>query len=170
MSSALFQGRSIVLSPLTRRRNDDAHIPMDLDLERPLTMPSRLEFADNLGALGLGGLDISFDAEAAADGKIRVRIHHPGSSTPSSPVLPASPFEIDAPTWGSGWNTPSSEDPFLGVGAPLDLEEGMFGFDLPRSRSVSPSIDTPHGRRRVRIALKSAPAGTAVRPRSRPAS
>ena len=36
----------------------------------------------------------------------------------------------------------------------------MFGFDLPRSRSVSPSIDTPHGRRRDRIALKSAPAGT----------
>ncbi|VDC00334.1 unnamed protein product [Peniophora sp. CBMAI 1063] len=134
--------------------------PMDLDLERPLTMPSRLEFADNLGALGLGGLDISFDAEAAADGKIRVRIHHPASSAPSSPVMPASPFEIDAPAWGSGWSTPPAEDPFLGVGAPLDLEDGMFGFDLPRSRSVSPSIDTPYGRRRVRIALKSAPAGT----------
>ncbi|KAI0079815.1 hypothetical protein K474DRAFT_1673091 [Panus rudis PR-1116 ss-1] len=52
----------------------------------------KLEFVDvDSEALGLSGLDISFDAMASQDGKIRVRIHPSASSASSPPTSAPSP-------------------------------------------------------------------------------
>src|ERR1700761_8876131 len=59
---------------------------MDLDTDHRVShFPRRkLEFVDtDAHALGLGGLDITFDAEPSPSGKIRVRIHNPASALPS---------------------------------------------------------------------------------------
>ncbi|KAI0359264.1 hypothetical protein OH77DRAFT_1570508 [Trametes cingulata] len=95
----------------------------------------KLEFVDvDAEKLGLSGLDISFDASAAKDGRIRVRIHPPsatGSSTSSSSSAASEngsesahvkEQEEDQTMWHD------AEDdlgPFLGIGA------NDFGFDHP---------------------------------------
>ncbi|KAI0343500.1 hypothetical protein BDW22DRAFT_1428090 [Trametopsis cervina] len=97
----------------------------------------KLEFVDeDSEALGLSGLDISFDATPSEDGKIRVRIHPPASS--SAPVSSAPSPEAhsssdgdDQSMWGGsdfGGSAPSPAasdflsdndklGPFLGVGS-----------------------------------------------------
>jgi len=162
---------------------------MDLDMEHraPRFSPLKLEFVD-ADALGLGGLDISFDAEPSANGKIRVRIHNPTSVSPSptsssssstsfSPSPPALTFD-DIPSWSVAPSPVSSAsppvpllpapqldaDPFIGIG--LSNQELGFNFDPALLFNGSPlqsEVDTSRGRRRVRIALKSPPSidGTA---------
>jgi hypothetical protein len=153
---------------------------MDLDMDHrmPRFPPRKLEFVD-ADALGLGGLDISFDAEPAANGKIRVRIHHPASVCPSptsssnsfSPSPPSFSFD-DIPNWSVAPSPVSSAsppvpllpapqldgDPFIGIG--MSNQELGFNFDPALLFNGSPmqsEIDTSHGKRRVRIALKSPP-------------
>jgi hypothetical protein len=156
-----------------------------MDLDRSAVQQQqhqrRLEFVEDADALGLGGLDISFDAEESADGKIRVRIHHPNASPSTSPSLSASypspssptfarPFSLDSSaSWQAALNAPSAHaqsfasgmnygvDPFFGVGA--GAQDMSYGMD-PSVLLGAPAerhIDTPNGRRRVRIALKSLP-------------
>ena len=69
---------------------------MDLDLA-PSTLPEehaepefkKLEFVDlDAEKFGLSGLDISFDASAVKDGRIRVRIHPRPRPTPSPSTQP----------------------------------------------------------------------------------
>ncbi|KAK0454615.1 hypothetical protein EV421DRAFT_428650 [Armillaria borealis] len=75
-------------------------------------------------------LDVSFDAQTASNGAIRVRIHDP---QPSSP----------APAY------PTYDDPFFGMG--LDM-----GFDNDFLSPVTvPTTTSPVPSRRVRIALRS---------------
>ncbi|KAI0035467.1 hypothetical protein K488DRAFT_83044 [Vararia minispora EC-137] len=154
-----------------------------MDLDRPASHqqnPRRLEFVEDTGALGLGGLDISFDAQPSADGKIRVRIHHPSASPSSSPSLSASsyptpasptfarPFSLEDPSsWGM--HLPAAHpqpfvssngfemDPFFGVGG--GVHDMSFGMDpsVLLGQPAERHIDTAAGRRRVRIALKSLP-------------
>ncbi|KAH9949251.1 hypothetical protein B0H21DRAFT_777390 [Amylocystis lapponica] len=161
---------------------------MDLDIDENPRVPStasasvarKLEFVDvDSEALGLGGLDISFDASPSENGKIRVRIHPPAPAAASPPQADAE----DQVMWGETGSTLFAahklEDtdplgPFLGVGG--DYKLGMntvapdgagelgsvFDFDSDYSgssvsgfsREGSPSAA---GRRRVRIALKSLP-------------
>jgi hypothetical protein len=81
----------------------------------------KLEFVEDAGALGLSGLDISFDAEPSADGKIRVRIHHPSTSSgSSSPSLSASSY----PTTPS---SPTFSRPFS-----LDSDSSMWSLASPQ--------------------------------------
>ncbi|TFY81431.1 hypothetical protein EWM64_g2569, partial [Hericium alpestre] len=133
---------------------------MDLDMinDRHVASSSRkLEFVDaDADALGLGGLDITFDAEPAQNGKIRVRIHPSSSSSsvPSSssstPSTSAFPQHDDHYTMFSPWQpharVPSLDsfsshfaqmpqnaaqvdpDPFFGVGMP----SSEFGFGVDR--------------------------------------
>jgi len=153
---------------------------MDLDLNHrvPPLPPRRLEFVD-ADALGLGSLDITFDAEPSTNGKIRVRIHNPTSACPSptsssnsfSPSPPAFNFD-DIPTWSVAPSPLSSAsppvpllpaaqldaDPFIGIG--LSNQELGFNFDpalLFNGGPIQSEVDTLRGRRRVRIALKSPP-------------
>ena len=141
----------------------------------------RLEFVDtDARALGLGGLDITFDAEPSPNGKIRVRIHNPASalpsptsssSTPFSPSPPAFSFD-DIPSWSvasspvssvspSGPLLPAAHidaDPFIGIG--MSNSDLGFSFDpamLFNGIPMQSEVDTSRGRRRVRIALKSPP-------------
>lgn len=141
----------------------------------------KLEFVD-AGAekLGLGNLDITFDAEPSQDGKIRVRIHPSGSTSASSPsasssiaslssfddAMPQSLWESQTPhpylgsfDTSSSLSSLDSSDPFLGIGGMTSLPE--FGFDpamlaggMPQTQAQVP---TPTGAKRVRIALKSMP-------------
>lgn len=100
----------------------------------------KLEFVDmDSEALGLNGLDISFDAKASQDGKIRVRIHPPSASSSAATTAASSPAphsenedqlmysgsEVSGPSASSD-STPQSDGssssdfdslgPFLGVG------------------------------------------------------
>jgi len=160
-----------------------AHGAMNLDADHRVHgfLPRKLEFVDaDAHALGLAGLDISFDAEPSADGKIRVRIHNPASVSPSptpsmsssfSPSPPAFNFE-DIPTWSVAPSPVSSAspsvnllpappldtDPFIGVG--LSNQELGFNFDptlLYNGAPIQSEVVTSRGRRRVRIALKNPP-------------
>lgn len=104
----------------------------------------KLEFVDvDSEALGLSGLDISFDAQASQDGKIRVRIHPPPASTPpTSAPSPESHSEgEDMSVWGGSevsgptsdasssslagalGNPPEGDQlgPFLGIGGDMDF-------------------------------------------------
>lgn len=143
----------------------------------------KLEFVDpNAEALGLSGLDISFDATPSQDGKIRVRIHPPSSSSASS-----SSEGVDGDDQSMGGSESVDQlGPFLGIGADYGMSSvdagivlspasGSYplqaaGFDLGygsdfgvASGSSSSSIGgssssiAAGGRRRVRIALKSLP-------------
>ncbi|KAI0644895.1 hypothetical protein C8Q79DRAFT_911879 [Trametes meyenii] len=102
---------------------------MDLDLA-PSTLASedpsesefkKLEFVDlDAEKLGLSGLDISFDASAAKDGRIRVRIHPPGTSTSTAASENGSDgAQIkDAEDDQTMWHDAEDDlGPFLGVGA-----------------------------------------------------
>ncbi|KAI0667075.1 hypothetical protein C8Q78DRAFT_983015 [Trametes maxima] len=108
---------------------------MDLDLA-PSTLASdepsapefkKLEFVDlDAEKLGLSGLDISFDASAAKDGRIRVRIHPPGTSTsaPASESGSDGAQIRDAEDDQTMWHDAEDDlGPFLGVGA------NDFSFD-----------------------------------------
>ncbi|KAI0919323.1 hypothetical protein AcV5_002274 [Taiwanofungus camphoratus] len=140
---------------------------MDLDTDLPMHLgdrpalapshPSKLEFVDADGAapLGLGELDISFDALPAENGKIRVRIHPPSSAAPSAASSVGSPAassqgDEDHAMWGGsesgsgpGTSAPSpmslpplssaDEDalgPFLGAGAGGELLASPSGVPL----------------------------------------
>ncbi|KAH9888464.1 hypothetical protein C8Q73DRAFT_655547 [Cubamyces lactineus] len=120
---------------------------MDLDLA-PSSLASeerssepefkKLEFVDvDAEKLGLSGLDISFDASAAKDGRIRVRIHPPSSTGTSSSAsengsdgsAQIKEQEEDQAMWHD------AEDdlgPFLGIGA------NDFDFE---SHGLHPSLD-----------------------------
>ena len=123
---------------------------MDLDFDMANDGPVRsqslpISAAINGGKLELGDqpLDISFDAISSEDGKIRVRIHPPTSTSGSSgsissiPSTPRSPSPIHVKS--------ESEDPFLGVG----------GFDFESDLSLDQ--DVQGARKRIRIALKNMP-------------
>ena len=131
---------------------------MDLDLT-PSSLASeenaepgfkKLEFVDvDAEKLGLGGLDISFDASAAKEGRIRVRIHPPPASEHGSDQAHFKEQEDDQTMWHD-----AEEDlgPFLGVGTDFDqpsfsssgLHPLDFTFPGPSasafSASSSPSL------------------------------
>jgi len=157
--------------------NTDSSI-MDLDVDDHgrisssalSTAPNtkKLEFVDvDSEALGLGGLDISFDAMASEDGKIRVRIHPPPAASTSvtaapSPSSSGSSESDEQSVWGgsefsgptssspdsltsSSVGTPSSIDsdplgPFLGMGG-LDKGDMDFMSHLSGSTMVDTSSD-----------------------------
>lgn len=123
---------------------------MDLDMEetrgasRALAngAQKRLEFVDDDSeALGLSGLDISFDATPSEDGKIRVRIHPPASASVSSAPSPEAHSAMDGDDqsmWGGsefgGAASPSASDadqlgPFLGVGADFGMSGPHMSVD-----------------------------------------
>jgi hypothetical protein len=107
-----------------------------------------LAFADS-AALGLGDLDIAFDATPGDDGKIRVRIlpQSTHTSRAASPTRGSSPFAF------------SEADPILGAPSLSDDDDmwGMPGsYDASSMRFGSP-VGSASGKRRVRIALKSMP-------------
>ncbi|TBU54112.1 hypothetical protein BD310DRAFT_105877 [Dichomitus squalens] len=120
---------------------------MDLDLAPSTLTPEeqrgepefkKLEFVDlDAEKFGLSGLDISFDASAAKDGRIRVRIHPPAASDNGNGSEQAQ-IEEDQTMWHD------AEDdlgPFLGVGSGFD--QASFGsnglrpldFSFPSSQS-----------------------------------
>ena len=130
----------------------------------------KLEFVDiDSEALGLSGLDISFDAQASEDGKIRVRIHPPASTTVTAAPSPSASgssdgdeqsmwggSEVSGPTssapssqdsaMSSSVGTPSSVDsdplgPFLGMGG-LDKGDMDFMSHLSGGSSLDISSDT----------------------------
>ncbi|KAI0039807.1 hypothetical protein FA95DRAFT_983427 [Auriscalpium vulgare] len=135
--------------------------------------PRKLEFVDTgVGAgLGLDGLDVSFDAEPAADGKIRVRIYTPSSPSSSSSPVSMSPTLSTAstPSLGSSassaagslpysfdWTLPAQPpaDPFLGIGSPQQhphrsharsLSELSIGMGLDASAMDFSSAFAPGG-------------------------
>lgn len=149
---------------------------MDLDLDdgRLSALSSsaakRLEFVDvDSEALGLSGLDISFDAKAAQDGKIRVRIHPPASSAPPtsapSPDSHSDNGDDQSMYGGSDASGPTSSesssslagalgsmskmspdaDPFLGIGGDIDFgslfrQPGM-SVDASNSQMSFPDLD-----------------------------
>lgn len=103
---------------------------MDMDADHPAApQQSRVrklqftgtEAAEELG--GLGDLDISFESSPADDGKIRVRIHPP--STSSAPGSSASSSRGASPAYDLAsmgmWDSPTgasyNADPFLGAAA-----------------------------------------------------
>lgn len=86
---------------------------MDLDIDGQgristtsagaMSNAKKLEFVDaDSEALGLSGLDISFDATPSENGKIRVRIHPPASSTTVSSASSPEPHSDsdDQSMWG----------------------------------------------------------------------
>ena len=136
----------------------------------------KLEFVDaDAEALGLSGLDISFDATPSHDGKIRVRIHPPSVAAVAATSSALSDTQSlvgddDQSMWGgsdvastTSGASPSSyadPDPFLGVGADYGMVDTVsfgapsaFDYDLGNAYGSS----SAGSRRRVRIALKSMP-------------
>ena len=131
---------------------------MDLDLA-PSTLPTeeraepefkKLEFVDlDAEKFGLSGLDISFDASAAKDGRIRVRIHPPAASDNGNgngngeQTQQIKEIEEDHTMWHD------AEDdlgPFLGVGSEFDQTSSFdsaglrpFDFAFPSSQSSAHS-------------------------------
>lgn len=146
---------------------------MDLDvdnhgrissLSNGISMSKKLEFVDvDSEALGLSGLDISFDTTASDDGKIRVRIHPPASTSVTAAPSPSSSgveseeqsvwgdSELSGPTsaspidslMSSSVGTPSSLDsdplgPFLGMGG---LDKGDMDF-MSHLSGTSSTLET----------------------------
>ncbi|GBE80885.1 hypothetical protein SCP_0306050 [Sparassis crispa] len=123
----------------------------------PTISPARkLEFVDNDSeALGLSGLDISFDASPTENGKIRVRIHPPASALADSPAF-SSDLEdqamlgtSDSSSASSSTRRDSSEDrlgPFLGIGTEYSTGLGRMSLDgqdelgLSSPRRTFPSL------------------------------
>ncbi|OSC98777.1 hypothetical protein PYCCODRAFT_1447210 [Trametes coccinea BRFM310] len=105
----------------------------------------KLEFVDaDAEKLGLSGLDISFDASAARDGRIRVRIHPPSASGSSSSAASengsdngngsAQVKEQQPEEDQTMWHDAEDDlGPFLGVGA------NDFSFDSAGSLHPPPS-------------------------------
>ncbi|KAI0764337.1 hypothetical protein BD413DRAFT_606300 [Trametes elegans] len=123
---------------------------MDLDLA-PSSLASderaaepefkKLEFVDvDAEKLGLSGLDISFDASAAKDGRIRVRIHPPSAPGSSASSSSASDNGSDGAQMKDDdlamWHDAEDDlGPFLGIGA------NDFGFDLEQPGLHAPSFN-----------------------------
>ncbi|KAI1786617.1 hypothetical protein LXA43DRAFT_49216 [Ganoderma leucocontextum] len=124
---------------------------MDLDFT-PSTLPTeeraepefkKLEFVDiDAEKFGLSGLDISFDASAAKDGRIRVRIHPPPASDNGSEQSQAQIKELEEDQ--TMWHDAEDDlGPFLGVGSAFD--QASFGatglhpldFSFPSSSQSS---------------------------------
>ncbi|KAK2463120.1 hypothetical protein APHAL10511_004775 [Amanita phalloides] len=169
-------GQSVVdLDGEERRRIHPTSAPI------PITRKLQFTDVDTTTLSGLGGLELSFDASPSEDGKIRVRIHPPGS--PSSRPNTAQPDiwsgNAGSNTFSSSYHAPSSkDDPFFGIGMPN--EYGIFSpmvtshqynqlsspleyGQLPDSTFTYGSQFTLQGTpasatRRVRISLKSLPA------------
>ncbi|KAH9050968.1 hypothetical protein EDB83DRAFT_2507223 [Lactarius deliciosus] len=151
MSGTFPLSNAAVNSAVASRMDFRSFLPRDCDWRTPGAMDldadhrvshfprRRLEFVDtDAHALGLGGLDITFDAEPSPNGKIRVRIHNPASVSPS-------------PTSSS--STPLTPDPFIGIG--MSNPDLGFSFDpalLFNGVPMQSEVDTSRGRRRVRIA------------------
>lgn len=137
---------------------------MDFDMDgldmlsRPrMDSSKKLEFVDeDSEALGLSGLDISFDATPSEDGKIRVKIHPPASSSApvsSAPSPEASSDGDDQSMFGGsdfgGAPSPAASDflsddklgPFLGVGSdfPSMAIDSSSDLSSPTSTSFSSS-------------------------------
>lgn len=115
----------------------------------------KLEFVDvDTEALGLSGLDISFDATPSHDGKIRVRIHPPSADLQQQQTS----IEDDQSMWGG--SEKSETDPFLGVGGEFGV--AMDTVSVPQSASTfdfdyGVPQQQPQQLRRVRIALRTMP-------------
>ena len=126
---------------------------MDLDLA-PSTLPTeeraepefkKLEFVDiDAEKFGLSGLDISFDATAAKDGRIRVRIHPPAASEPGSEQAQSQIKELEEDQ--TMWHDAEDDlGPFLGVGSEFDQASPFDGaaglhpldFSFPPTSSQS---------------------------------
>jgi len=90
-------------------------------------------------------LDISFDAISSEDGKIRVRIHPPASTSGSSSSISSLPSTPGSLSPIHNYIKSEQEDPFLGVG----------GFDFENDLGLDQ--DTSGARKRIRIALKNMP-------------
>lgn len=117
----------------------------------------KLEFVDgNSEALGLGDLDISFDASPSENGKIRVRIHSspPSSAAQSSRRRSSSSSSLSMwagsqvdPSYGAVFSPPTSgyppassssdRDPFLGANAAFGLSSPM-SVPMPMGDFSSP--------------------------------
>ena len=147
----------------------------------PAPAPRTLEFVDaGADALGLGGLDISFDAAPADPSKIRVKIHSPPSTQPQSRSRASSaasshlhPLASPSPAYAY-----PDGDPFFGVGSssafglasPMHLPASIGEFATPNGYgsslfSVGPGLSgrssAASATRRVRISLKSVPSAPA---------
>lgn len=162
---------------------------MDLDCDlrtfaSPQSGPRTLEFVDaGADALGLGNLDISFDAAPSDAGKIRVKINSPTSTTKprsrSSSSLAtwagAHPNPFASPIPGHAYPQLSDGDPFFGVGSsafglasPMNLPASIGDFASPNGYGsslfgIGPDLSgrssaAASGKRRVKISLKSMPA------------
>jgi hypothetical protein len=111
---------------------------MDLDMDHGHRMPRfplrKLEFVD-ADALGLGSLDLTFDAEPSANGKIRVRIHNPTSVSPSPTSSSPSSFSPSPPALHhSSASSPADPNP------PLEYPKNRHTNDLlPGERSAATS-------------------------------
>ena len=152
---------------------------MDLDIDNDGRLSAlsgsaarKLEFVDvDSEALGLSGLDISFDAKAAQDGKIRVRIHPPASTPPTSAPSPDSHSDSgddQSMYGGSDASGPTSSvsssslagalgsqssaskmaadsDPFLGIGGDIDFcslfRQSGMSLDTSSSQFSFPDLD-----------------------------
>jgi hypothetical protein len=170
-SSSGLDLKSLILNDCDWSRGSGSGSMMDLDVPEPgrisavpTSKKRKLEFAD--GALsGLEGLDISFEASHADNGKIRVRIHSPStSSTGSDARMPPYASSL-SPPWSSSDSLPASEassdslsgslhsvssiesDPFLGMSTSSAFELPHYASDdsLPMSwygnRDLSSSAD-----------------------------
>ncbi|KAH9976168.1 hypothetical protein BGW80DRAFT_1436172 [Lactifluus volemus] len=193
MSGSFPLSNTAVNSAVASRMDFRSFYPRDCDWRAPAAMdldpdhrvpripPRKLEFVDaDANALGLGALDITFDAEPSANGKIRVRIHNPTSMSPSPTSSSSSSYTSspqafnfdDIPPWSVASSPASSgsppvpllpaaqldADPFIGIG--MSSQELGFTFDpalLFNGVPMQSEVDTSRGRRRVRIALKSPP-------------
>jgi hypothetical protein len=154
--SSAFDINSLISSEDRDWSSLDHGMDLDFDMNDAEKMsPFSLTSATG-GKLELGnhGLDISFDAIPSEDGKIRVRIHPPSSSSPPSSSPPSS------------FVTPSfllrseQEDPFFGVGG---VEFDHHSLDSDAEHRMMQSVyefdqDTMgSAKKRVKIALKNMP-------------
>ena len=127
--------------------------PMDLDFDMTNGLPVRssqslpISTAINGGKLELvdQALDISFDAISSEDGKIRVRIHPPASTSGSPSSISSLPSTPGSLSPIPGLIKSEQEDPFLGVG----------GFDFGNELGLDQ--DMSGAKKRIRIALKNMP-------------
>lgn len=154
-----------LISSEERSWSSNHDMDLDFDMDDAEKSSSVLFPAASSGKLELanhGSLDISFDAVSSEDGKIRVRIHPPSTSTASSASSsPSTPISTPSPS-SSAFMKSEQYDPFFGVGG-LDLDH-VWNSDLDHRMSPSmyefdqDMISGPGGaKKRVKIALKSMP-------------
>ncbi|RPD52891.1 hypothetical protein L226DRAFT_576686 [Lentinus tigrinus ALCF2SS1-7] len=125
---------------------------MDLDLApSSLTLEEsaepefkKLELVDlDTDKFGMSGLDISFDASAAKDGRIRVRIHPPPASENGSEHGQIKEIEEDQTMWHDAQD---DLGPFLGVGSNEPVlfgSSGVHSLDFGFSSSSYSSASSP---------------------------